>query len=206
MITIILEKKQKKLIYYLFLKNNIMSSRIMSLKDYHIQNLIKKSKNSVFRIKNKSTNKQFALKKIKALNFEQYVDKLQEVLISSKFNHPNIISIFGHTIEQFQNSKSTEYHICILLEYMKDNFANEINNRRETSLNNYFNLNEAKKIIQQIIDVLFYLQSEMKIAHRDIKPENILIDDDLNLKLCDFSESFFQNDMKKITKSITGLQ
>mmetsp|Transcript_19415 Transcript_19415/g.29821 ORF Transcript_19415/g.29821 Transcript_19415/m.29821 type:complete len:143 (-) Transcript_19415:425-853(-) len=42
-----------------------------------------------------------------------------------------------------------------------------------------------KKILYGLLSALDFLHSA-KVVHRDIKPANILIDNDLNIKLCDF--------------------
>jgi serine/threonine protein kinase len=36
-----------------------------------------------------------------------------------------------------------------------------------------------------MVEVLEYLH-QINILHRDIKPENILLDENINIKLCDF--------------------
>lgn len=71
--------------------------------------------------------------------------------------------------------------------------------------NNFNNENEKKKIAIGIIESIKYLHDK-RIAHCDIKLENILLDDDLNPKLCDFNLSRFidlnQEDNKKIRSSV----
>ena len=44
---------------------------------------------------------------------------------------------------------------------------------------------QRKFVIQQLLQALSYLH-DSGIAHRDIKPSNILIDQNCNVKLCDF--------------------
>ena len=43
----------------------------------------------------------------------------------------------------------------------------------------------ARFYFKQALEALDYCHSH-KIAHRDIKPENLLLDDEFNLKICDF--------------------
>ena len=54
----------------------------------------------------------------------------------------------------------------------------------------FFSEDVARKIIQQVISALWYLQ-QRNIIHRDIKPENILVVDSKtwHIKLCDFGWS-----------------
>ena len=45
--------------------------------------------------------------------------------------------------------------------------------------------NSGRYFISQLLDVLYNLHSN-GIVHRDLKLENILLDNNLNLKVCDF--------------------
>ena len=47
-----------------------------------------------------------------------------------------------------------------------------------------FTEKDATRIIYQLLCSLNFLHSA-NLIHRDIKPQNILVDEDMNLKLCD---------------------
>mmetsp|Transcript_19653 Transcript_19653/g.30326 ORF Transcript_19653/g.30326 Transcript_19653/m.30326 type:complete len:132 (+) Transcript_19653:204-599(+) len=52
--------------------------------------------------------------------------------------------------------------------------------------NNYnFGEKEVVKVLYNILCALNFIHSA-NVMHRDIKPANILLDEDLNVKLCDF--------------------
>lgn len=42
--------------------------------------------------------------------------------------------------------------------------------------------------MRQLVEGLAYLH-RVGVIHRDIKPSNVLVDDDLNVKICDFGLS-----------------
>lgn len=48
------------------------------------------------------------------------------------------------------------------------------------------------------------MQIECKMAHRDVKSDNILIDDDNNMVLSDYSESYLENPLKLISRTCVG--
>lgn len=41
-------------------------------------------------------------------------------------------------------------------------------------------------LMQQLVEAVKYMHKQTKTIHRDLKLENILVDQDLNLQLCDF--------------------
>lgn len=45
--------------------------------------------------------------------------------------------------------------------------------------------NDKRKIVQQVLSSIAYLH-EHDVVHRDIKSHNFLVDENLNIKLCDF--------------------
>jgi len=99
-----------------------------------------------------------------------------EVIVHKKTDHPNIIRYHGYMQEG----------TCV---YMALDYAEKGN------LYSYIHKKKTPLTPQEIFR--FFYQSclaiqhvhERDVMHRDIKPENLLLDKDLNIKLCDFGWS-----------------
>ena len=104
----------------------------------------------------------------------------REVKIMVSISHPGVI--------QLLDFYSFPKHYLMIVEYLpgwKDLFDYTVNIR-------YLDEDITKRIMKQVLEVLDYLHSELKIAHLDIKPENILINPaDLSIKLIDFGAATF---------------
>lgn len=94
-------------------------------------------------------------------------EKIHRMLI-----HPNIIRLLGKRVEP-----NTVY---IFLEYAA---GGELFDQIEPDIG--MCLNDSQKYTRQLLSGVDYLHSK-GIAHRDIKPENLLLNDKMNLKICDF--------------------
>lgn len=113
-----------------------------------------------------------------------------EIKILKMINHPNIIQFYD-SFEIYNDDK--EKLIVIITEYCSNgdllNFAlNHQNEFQKKSI--------QLKIFNGFLSSIKYLH-EKRISHCDIKAENILLDSNLNPKLCDFGYSqttVFQND------------
>ena len=80
--------------------------------------------------------------------------------------------------------------MIIIFEYCsRGNLFDYINNQ------NFKTENEKKKIMRGIIQAISYLH-EKGIPHCNIKMENIWLDDNLNIKLCNFGLPKVSNKMK----------
>jgi len=103
-----------------------------------------------------------------------------EIMISKKLKHQNIIDFYG-CYEVKENKVS-----CIVIEYSKygslrDFIKNVLKRKFCTETFLCF-------IAHQILKALKYLE-QSKVAHLDLKPQNITIDEFLTVKLIDFSIS-----------------
>jgi mitogen-activated protein kinase 6 len=72
--------------------------------------------------------------------------------------------------------------VYIVMEYMETDLRSLIGSKQELSDN------DVKYFLYQILRGLKYLHSA-QVLHRDIKPENILINSDMDVKICDFGLS-----------------
>ncbi|RLE44937.1 hypothetical protein DRJ22_05235, partial [Candidatus Woesearchaeota archaeon] len=120
---------------------------------------------------------------------------LKEGLITQKLQHENIVRI-----ERVCKNSEIPY---LLMEYFED----AVNLR--TKMKEYLTEEEKIRIIKQTAKALSYAHSK-EIIHRDIKPENILVNDKLEVKVCDFglaeivSKSSIKNSLDKSKNGFTG--
>jgi serine/threonine protein kinase len=130
-------------------------------------------------IKN-SNNKKIALKlhisnKISKLKRESFIKR--EIRIQNKLKDKNVINLYG----VYEVGDDT----CMVMEYGKygdlDHFQKLIQKKT-------FNETLLAYLTKQILCSLIYCHKN-KIAHLDIKQQNILIDENLIVKLTDFSVS-----------------
>lgn len=106
------------------------------------------------------------------LGYEAYE---QEIRILKNIKHPRIPS--------YLDSIETENGFCLIQEHI--NASNLCHFPPLT-------LSEIKQISLQLLDILVFLQDRNNpILHRDINPENILLDENLNAYLVDFSVASF---------------
>jgi len=161
---------------------NIINNSTYNENDFmKISRLGNGSYGQVFKIKQKETNKIFALKEInksKLLKENKYYQLKTENDILKLCSHPNIVKYYGFYENQISFSIIEEY--CPygdLSSFISENKQN-------------LSISEIQYIIGQIIICLEYLSTK-SIIHRDIKPENFLITDDFNLKLIDFGTATF---------------
>jgi len=102
-----------------------------------------------------------------------------EVDICKDLDHPNIIRFYTAFLDK---ERQNAYIILELVEGI--NLAEYIINLKEKNI-----LSKEKDILRIILDVicgLKYLHKEKNILYRDVNPHNILIDNNFNVKLCDF--------------------
>ena len=133
---------------------------------------------SVYKVKYKPTNKNYALKIIdkNSLKDEKQTSNLNEELkLMISLNNENILKLTTF----FEDND----FLYILLPLCKHGQLYNLLHKND-KYKHLITQNVIKKYLIQIINALIYLHSK-KIIHRDIKADNILIDDNDNAILCD---------------------
>ena len=127
----------------------------------------------VYKCKNKETGKYVAIKKFKETE-DELVQKTmkRELKMLQQLRHENIV--------EFQESFTHKGNLFLVFEYCEKNLL-EVLEESPDGLSPKL----IKSFVYQMCKAISYMHKNNMI-HRDIKPENLLIDENLNLKLCDF--------------------
>ena len=133
----------------------------------------------VFKAKHKSTLTVVALKKVLMENEKEGfpITALREIKILQLLKHENVVNLIEICRYKHTQQKATFY---LVFDFCEHDLAGLLSN-----VNVKFNLGEIKKVIQQLLNGLFFIHSN-KILHRDMKAANILITKTGVLKLADF--------------------
>ena len=122
--------------------------------------------------------RQVALKFLIDKKKKEKKENNQEISISEKLHNKNVVEIYDYYHKGNMNYMVLEFaKYDDILHFLRDKLKRNV--LSETALN-YFG--------KQILDGLKYIH-RCKIVHMDIKPGNILIDENLNAKITDFSVS-----------------
>ena len=181
-------------------KDNFIALGSRGLRDIYdcTKKLGKGGYGKVFQVKNKSTNKLYACKKLSKLNIKNAKKFQNEIEVLMKMDHPNIVKLY----EVFESDNS-------LYLIMEECYGGELFDRilHRINTNNMYTEREACLLMKQIIGAIEYCHNN-GITHRDLKPENLLYlkegsEEDNPLKIADFglSQSF---NLKKMLTSKVG--
>jgi serine/threonine protein kinase len=107
-------------------------------------------------------------------NIEKVISEIQ---IWKELDHTNIIRYYTSFIE-----KKNAYIVMELVEGI--NLAEYITNLKEKGLR--AKEKDIIKILIDIVGVLKYLHKEKGILYKDLNPHNLMLDNNFNVKLCDF--------------------
>lgn len=101
----------------------------------------------------------------------------QELQILLHLRHPNIVKLLGYTEDQG----------ALIMEYVPNGTLHDKLHASRTPLT----WNQRAAVAFQLASAIAYLHEACAphIVHSDIKPSNVLLDDDLNCKLCDFGSA-----------------
>ena len=127
----------------------------------------------VYKCRNKETGKYVAIKKFKEIE-DKLVQKTmkRELKMLQLLKHDNVVD--------FQEAFIYKKNLFLVFEYVEKNLL-EVLEKSPDGLNPKL----IRSIIFQMCKAVHYLHIN-NIIHRDVKPENLLIDENMNLKLCDF--------------------
>ena len=117
-----------------------------------------------------------------------------EILIMNRLKgHKNIIGLKSYGTDGYvikKSGKRITNLIYILMEYGWDNLYDVVDRVKGVG-------EDAGRIFFiQILDAIEYMHKK-KVVHRDIKLENIVVDQDMNIKFCDFGFSTYKS-IKKL--------
>ena len=127
----------------------------------------------VYKCRNKETDKYVAIKKFKEIE-DKLVQKTmkRELKMLQMLKHENVVD--------FQEAFIYKENLFLVFEYVEKNLL-EVLEKYPEGLNPKL----IRSFVFQMCKAVHYLHTR-NIIHRDVKPENLLVDENMNLKLCDF--------------------
>ncbi|POM81128.1 Cyclin-dependent Kinase [Phytophthora palmivora] len=124
----------------------------------------------VYKAKEKASGDYVAIKKFKTAGDEQL--SMREIQACSMLSHPYIVS--------YRNSFRHDGLLHLVFDYVSGGMVKLLSKNKKG-----VKPQEARKIIFQLCKALEYCHTN-RIIHRDVKPDNVLIDENDDIKLCDF--------------------
>ena len=138
----------------------------------------------VYKVQDVDTKKNYALKVIPDLPFEELPKAKKEAKVLEKIDHPNVIKHVG----SFEQQAGNTFTLCIVMELVEGKNKNLLEELR--SLTKRPEVSWVMALFKQLLHTICYLHEPPNpVAHRDLKPENILIlveDDTPMVKVADF--------------------
>jgi len=104
-----------------------------------------------------------------------------EIVMQSILRHPNVALLMG-VMPQIPN-------IIIVFELMSEGSLYNILHLKKSQVN--VTLEQRLRIARDVARTYAYMH-QLGIVHRDLKSHNILIDEHLNIKVCDFGLARFK--------------
>ncbi|KAG6405448.1 hypothetical protein SASPL_133037 [Salvia splendens] len=104
----------------------------------------------------------------------------QELRILLHLRHPNIVKLLAYTDDDHQ--------AALIMEFVPNGtLHHKLHDSKTTPLT----WTQRASVAFQLASVITYLHDACSphVVHADIKPSNVLLDDDLNCKLCDFGSA-----------------
>ncbi|XP_068306893.1 cyclin-dependent kinase G-2-like [Pyrus communis] len=134
----------------------------------------------VFRARDKKTGEIVALKKMK-MDVDKGCDgfpmsALREINILLSFNHPSIVGVKEVVMDDFDG-------VYMVMEHMDHDLKGLMESMKQP-----FSIGEVKYLMKQLLEGVEYLHDNW-ILHRDLKTSNILLNNEGELKICDFGLS-----------------
>ncbi|KAI9258263.1 kinase-like domain-containing protein [Sporodiniella umbellata] len=114
----------------------------------------------------------------------------QELSIWRSLQHPNIVCL-----EKVLETDSASFLVC---DYCEKGTLLD-------SLSLPLSEDSARRLLAQLCDALYYLHQTMHVCHKDLKLENILLDENDQLKLCDFGLAMYEQPTLHATGSSPSL-
>ncbi|KAF4702581.1 Mitogen-activated protein kinase kinase kinase 7, partial [Perkinsus olseni] len=107
---------------------------------------------------------------------EQIVkDLVREVESFRHLDHPGLVRFLGACLEL--------PHLCLVTEYMPGGNLHQLLHVRKVRLSR----GQRLRMAIQLTDAVAYLHAQNPvIVHRDLKTMNVVLDREMNAKLCDF--------------------
>ncbi|XVE74819.1 hypothetical protein DITRI_Ditri12bG0048800 [Diplodiscus trichospermus] len=130
----------------------------------------------VYRAREKKTGEIVALKKVKMEKEREGfpLTSLREINILLSFHHPSVIDVKEVVVGSNLDS------IFMVMEYMEHDLKGLMETMKQP-----FSQSEVKCLMLQLLEGVNYLHSNW-VLHRDLKTSNLLLNNQGELKICDF--------------------
>ncbi|KAJ8747965.1 hypothetical protein K2173_007852 [Erythroxylum novogranatense] len=138
----------------------------------------------VYRARDKKTGEIVALKKVKMAlgrdrNLEEYgfpLTALREINILLSFRHPSIVNVKEVVMDDHDG-------VFMVMEYMEHDLKGMMQMMKQP-----FSTSEVKCLMLQLLEGIKHLHDNW-VLHRDLKTSNLLMNNQGELKICDFGMS-----------------
>ncbi|VEU20225.1 DEKNAAC101020 [Brettanomyces naardenensis] len=156
-----------------------------NLRDYSVKEILGQGAYGIVALGyHRRSGKTVAIKKIEPFQRTLFcIRTLREIKFLKQFNHPNIIRIVEI---QKPSSFDSFKEVYVVQEYMDADLHSVI---RTQVLSD----DHIKYFLYQILKGVKYLHS-CGVIHRDLKPANLLVNENCDLKICDFGLARIETD------------